>query len=115
MTNMTRKDIINAYEALDRLEKAAWKGSQNDYEEEYHTQGKDLILKLLPPKPELTMEDIDWDPDDYYLVEAEHPDYGTVIMVEKSFYTGYILVVAKDESGVRCINVEPKELTLIGK
>lgn len=115
MTNLTRKEIIDAHNAIEQLSNLAmnpivYKSKRyvvNDY--------KEKILAALPPKPELTMEDIDWDPDDYYLVEAKHPKYGTVIMIEKPIYNGNILIAAKDESGVRCINVEPKTLTLIGK
>ena len=115
MTNLTRKEIIEAHNAIERLANLAM--NPIDYKSKGYVVNdyKEKILTALPPKPELTMEDIDWDPDDYYLVEAKHPNYGTVLMIEKSIYTGLILIAAKDDSGVRCINVEPKELTLIGK
>lgn len=115
MTNLTRKEIIEAHNAIERLANLAMNPIVYKSKGYVVNEYKEKILAALPPKPELTMEDIDWDPDDYYLVEAKHPNYGTVLMIEKSIYTGLILIAAKDESGVRCINVEPKELTLIGK
>lgn len=99
MSEPTRQEIIDAYEALERLEKAAWKGSQNDYEEEYHTEGKDLILQLLPPKPALTMADVVWDEDKCFLAEAEHYKYGKVVMLKKDPFAGNITVLYKDEDG----------------
>lgn len=55
MSELTNGQIREAHDALERLLKAAWRGSENEYEEMYHEQGRDLILKLLPPVPADTL------------------------------------------------------------
>lgn len=82
MNTHNRDQIIRAHEALERLERAAWKGSENEYEEMYHSEAKDIILSVLPPKPAPTMAEIEWDDDKHYLAEAVvTPSYDKVIML----------------------------------
>jgi len=71
MTKPTHKEIIDAYDALDTL-----------CDRVLATRSaKERILKALPPKPQPTMAEIEWDDDKHYLAEAEHPGWGKVIML----------------------------------
>lgn len=76
MTEPTRTDIIRAYEALDDICNLVIMGRgypANEY--------RNLILAALPPKPQPTMAEIEWDDDLHYLAEAENVEWGTVIML----------------------------------
>ena len=79
MSQPTRQEIINAYSALDDLRDNAleWEGikAQKQY---------DAVLKILPPIPRPTMAEVEWDDGLHYLTEAEHPEYGKVIMLFKN-------------------------------
>lgn len=74
MTNPTRKEIIDAHEALDTLCRETGVNTPVN-------ALKWLILKALPPKPQPTMAEIEWDDNKHYLAEAEHPGWGKVIML----------------------------------
>lgn len=70
MSNPTRQEIIEAHAALDELIKFA-----NKYQYYYGDssplfQAED-ILKALPPKPQPTMDDVDWEHDKHFLAVAE--------------------------------------------
>lgn len=110
MTNLTRKDIINAYEALEEL-----------YDYAIVRAGiraqtlRDSITEVMPPKPEPTMEDIEWDVDEHYLAEAEHDLFGEVIMINQSPNTENIWIIIKDDCDTQCVETEPENLTLTGK
>lgn len=112
MTTPNRDQIIRAYEALERLERAAWKGSENEYEEMYHSEAKDIILSILPPKPP-TMDEIEWDDDKHFLAEAEQVSRGHVIMVEV-VDTGEIRCMSKGLGNVTFFLVRPETLTPTG-
>lgn len=74
MSTPTRKQILDAYEALDTLCARA-PGETPVY------AMKSLILSALPPKPRPTMADLEWDDDKHYMTEAEQNMYGNVIML----------------------------------
>lgn len=114
MTTPNRDQIIRAHEALERLERAVWKGSENEYEEMYHSEAKDIILSILPPKPAPTMADIEWNDDKHYLAEAEHPDYGKVIMLGLNSYS-LIDFFAPERYSSRFKDAPPEILTPTGK
>ena len=113
MTTPNRDQIIRAYEALERLERAAWKGSENEYEEMYHSEAKDIILSVLPPKPAPTMAEIEWDDDKHYLAEAEQVARGDVIMLEV-VNTGEIRCMSKGLGTLVFFLVRPETLTPTG-
>lgn len=79
MSNPTRQDIINAYSALDDLRDNAleWEGVKA--QKQYHA-----VLKILPPIPQPTMDEVEWDDDKHFLAEAETPELGKVAMLSKT-------------------------------
>lgn len=81
MSNLTREDIIEAHEALEDMHHIARKTTEKWDEEGITDFWKSLILKALPPKPQPTMAEIEWDDNKHYLAEAEHPGWGKVIML----------------------------------
>ena len=82
MSTPTRQDIINAHEALSSLNHLADNyisfvlGGGDETKEL-----RQAILRALPPKPQPTMAEVEWDEDKHYLAEAEHPGFGKVIML----------------------------------
>ena len=81
MTKPTHQEIIDAYDALDTLcDRVPATRS-----------AKERILKALPPKPQPTMAEIEWDEDEHYLTEAKYLHRGHVIMLTP---TG--------EGGIKC-------------
>lgn len=76
MTNPTRQEIIDAYETLDML-----LGFSEDRNPDLVPERRRIIEKALPPKPQPTMAEIDWDDEKHYLAEAETPELGKVVML----------------------------------
>lgn len=77
MTTPTRREIIDAYKALEELYDWAleWAGTRA------HSR-YGAIRDVLPPKPQPTMAEVEWDDDKHYLAEAIHPLYSYVTMLE---------------------------------
>ena len=69
MSNPTRQEIIEAYRELDML-----LAHYDDYNSERVPECRAIIEKALPPRPQPTMAEIEWDDDKHYLAEAEHAD-----------------------------------------
>lgn len=67
----TRQEIIDAHEELEKLCKRV----------PATRHAKATILNALPPIPQPTMADIEWDDKKHYLAEAEHDYWGKVIML----------------------------------
>lgn len=61
MPNPTRQEIIDAHDALESLCKRL-PGTR---------RAEMAILAALPPKPQPTMDEIEWDDELHYLAEAE--------------------------------------------
>ena len=74
MPNPTRKQIHDAHEALETLCARA-------PEDTPVYAMKSLILAALPPRPQPTMNEIEWDNEKHYLAEAELKGYGPAIML----------------------------------
>lgn len=81
MPNPTREDIIAAHEAAEKLAKLAARQVSYATDEEIANSWKKQILAALPPKPQPTMAEFEWDDDKHYLAEAKHPFYGQVLML----------------------------------
>lgn len=94
MSEPTRQEVIDAYEMLDVL-----LGYAEDHNPDLVPVRRRIIEKALPPKPPLTMADVVWDEDKYFLAEAEHYKYGKVVMLKKDPFAGNITVLYKDEDG----------------
>lgn len=83
MSNPTRQDIIKAHEALTHLidYDLADAYTEADMEEVYERE--QLIREFLPPIPQPTMAEIEWDDDVHHLAEAEHESGDAVVMLWK--------------------------------
>lgn len=82
MSNPTREEIIEAHKALDALDLAAWTTAEDWDDMELSGLWKSQILKALPPKPQPTMDDVDWEQDKHFLAIAEDTrDGGRYIML----------------------------------
>lgn len=112
MTSPTRKQIIDAYDALENLESTIRWENIGKPGKEAIAFWKNTILAALPPKPQPTMAEIEWDDEKHYLAEAENPNWGKVIMLHESFFDGFINVLV----GAGCSRKLPAEhLTLTGR
>lgn len=81
MPNPTRQEILEAHDALEKLsflvEDLAATVEEARRAWNYH----DSVLAALPPKPQPTMAEIEWDDDKHLLAEAEHSCWGKVVML----------------------------------
>lgn len=87
MTNPTRQEIKAAHEALEKLKDRALYAADFFGPVDACLLWKSEILKALPPEPQPTMADVEWDDDRHYLAEAEHKDGRTVIMLTRDSST----------------------------
>lgn len=113
MSNPTRDDILAAHDALIQMSvrlKAGMKSSEHSVQ-----CLREDILKALPPRPKPTMADVEWDDRDHFLAEAEHPEYGKVIMLDMSFITGEVSTLFKKDGVIYSPYVLPENLTPTGK
>ena len=108
MPNPTRQEIINAHEALDLLYKRAAKVVPNSALKTY-------VLAALPPKPRPTMAEVEWDDELHYLAEAEHLQFGKVIMLYKNPAADSIEVIYKNQDGITPSITYPGALTPTGR
>ena len=115
MSQPTRQEIINAHEALEDMHHIARKTTEKWDEEGLTDFWKSLILRALPPKPQPTMAEVEWDDEKHYLAEAEHPDHGKVIMLGKGLFSGLIRITRPKEDGPLWQTVGPETLTPTGR
>lgn len=110
MTNPTRQEIIDAYKALEELYDWAleWAGTRA------HSR-YGAIRDVLPPKPQPTMADVGWDNEKHRFAEAEHPDYGEVLMLQSDLNTGQVRVLLNAYGEFQMLYVSPQNLTPTGK
>ena len=103
MSNPTRQEIISAYDAILELQSLAEDSLQSDIAT-IRTLG-DNIVTVLPRIPKLTIAEVEWDDDEHYLAEAEHPEYGKVIMLSGSRLSGIIKILVRGAyvNGVRTV------------
>lgn len=113
MTQPTRQEIIDAHKALEYLIKNLY---DLPLEEAKHTTSYERLAKFLPPRPQTTMAEIEWDDDKHYLAEAMHPEHNEVLMLVKHCFSGNIGFLYKDEDGYNDIlYTAPENLTPTGK
>lgn len=79
MTNPTRLDIIRAHQTLNDLRIFLTAKGELDSDTIKYTMS--VIKKALPPKPQPTMAEVEWDDELHYLAEADHAAIGKVIML----------------------------------
>lgn len=115
MPNPTRQDIIDAHYALENLEYVARKSAESTEEKDYCTRKRNLILQALPPIPQPTMAETEWDDEKHYLAEAEDESCSSVIMLQQSKETGNIQAILKGTIKSYLIYQRPEHLTPTGK
>ena len=71
MTNPTREQIEAAYYAVERLARLATIPELHPLDEGVVEDYRDMILNILPPKPQPTMAEVEWDDGLHFLAEAE--------------------------------------------
>ena len=76
MANPSRQDIVEAHEALEELRDSAREQAGLRADLQYED-----VLAVLPSKPKLTMNEIEWDDDKHFLAEAELDNGNKVIMI----------------------------------
>lgn len=115
MPNPTRQEILDAHNALGELRDLAEELAVTDGEVQQTRKYHASILAALPPRPRPTMAEIKWDDDKHYLAEAEHPDFGKVIMLGYDPLSGLIRITRPKENGALWQTVEPGTLTPTGR
>lgn len=120
MTSPTRQEIIKAHEALLELSGLAEELAVTEVETRQAWKYHAYILAALPPRPQPTMADVEWDNDKHYLAEAEHPYFGKVIMLGEGPLSGCIRITRfKENSGPKNHALwqiaESETLTLTGR
>lgn len=111
MTTPARQEIIDAHKTLEYLIKNLY---DIPLEEAKHTTSYERLAKFLPPKPQPTMAEIEWDDDKHYLAETEQSKYGQVIMLgldETGFIEFFIPRLGENRYGTVC----PDTLTPTGR
>nr|DAI15213.1 MAG TPA: hypothetical protein [Caudoviricetes sp.] len=115
MTDLTRQEILDAYSALEELKNVALSAADFCGDTEKFLMWKNEILKALPPKPQPTMAEIEWDDEKHYLAEAEHSEYGKVTMVSKAASCGDINYLRTGTNSCLLSLGSPDKLTPTGR
>lgn len=114
MTNPTRQEILDAHEALEELKNVALSAADFCGDTEKFLMWKNEILKALPPKPQPTMAEIEWDDEKHYLAEATSDQFGRVIMLRKG-KEGYIEFIVPGEPECGTLVAYTEYLTPTGR
>ncbi len=109
MSSPTRQEIIDAYEMLDVL-----LGYSEDRNPDLVPERRSIIEKALPPRPQATMAEVEWDDDKHYLAEADHATTRKVIMLHPTS-DGKIECLNKWDGLYRIYWFTPAHLTPTGK
>ena len=115
MPNPTRAQILNAHEALEELKNVALSAADFCGDTEKYLAWKSEIIAALPPLPQPTMAEVEWDDEKHYLAEAEHPGWGKVIMLGMTPVSKVVRTFTKREGACYFPSVPPKSLTPTGK
>lgn len=115
MSNPTRQDIIDAHEALSNLAAFASRYAEDMVEMNQTLDWNETIKAALPPKPQPTMAEVEWDDEEHYLAEAEHPDWGKVVMLYYDGQFNRIQYFCKLDEPNMVVYSDPANLTPTGK
>lgn len=107
MTNPTRKDLIDVQLARQWAE---WNKSCEVSSPEIQAAANFILAHTTPP----TMAEVEWDDEKHYLAEAEHPDFGKVIMLGLNARSLIDFFAPKRYSS-RFKEVPPEDLTPTGR
>ena len=114
MPNPTRQEIVDAYTAVTALARLAEEFTPVRVEE--HKEINDLHLAVraaLPPKPQPTMAEIEWDDKKHYLAEAESESGVKVVMLSQN--RDFIRCIQPPNAGDVVIGVPSEDLTPTGR
>lgn len=114
MPNPTRREIINAHDAVEGLTNAALPTADFCGDTSKFLMWQKDILAALPPRPRPTMAEVEWDDDLHYLAEAESDIFGTVIMLSQN-EDGHIEFFAPKEKSSRTDESLTRTLTPTGR
>ena len=115
MTNPTRQEIIDANSALTSLVCFALSNTSDPDEKDWiKTEGK-AIAAVLPPRPQPTMAEVEWVDDVHCLAEAEHVDWGKVVMLTPAENTCTIRCALQNDEGISIVLFTSSYLTPTGK
>lgn len=112
--NPTRQEILDAHKALQKLLVYALTWG-DDTTSELYRELYGEVLAALPPKPRLTMAEIEWDDSKHYLAEAEHCSLGKVVMLSKIRGGGEIYYIRRGFEGKLLTLAYPNALTPTGR
>lgn len=113
MPNPTRQDIIDAHDALAELRALV---ESNPPRHDTHAEKlESRIFAALPPLPQPTMAEVEWDDEKHYLAEAEHPGWGKVIMLGMTPDSKVVRTLTKKDGAFHFPSVPPKSLTPTGR
>lgn len=115
MSTPTRQEIIDAHKALDEWLHLSLSLSITDKQDNDSLRFQEMIYHALPPLPRPTMAEVEWDDDEHYLAEAEHPEYGKVIMLGMNFFFGRIRIMSTKEKDALWHLAHPESLTPTGR
>ncbi|MBU5654495.1 hypothetical protein KPA07_06160 [Corynebacterium aurimucosum] len=115
MTNPTRQQIINAHEALIELCRLVEELAVTEVQARQAWKRHASIRAALPPKPQPTMADMEWDDDEHYLAEAEHANDYTVMMLKPMRLEPRIKCLAFHFGDFCIVYSDPKDLTPTGR
>lgn len=112
MANPTRKEIIDAHEALLELSDLAEELAVTEVEARQAWKYHASILKVLPPKPRPTMADVEWDDHKHYMAEAEVGEIKLIML--RPDLVGWIRCFDPESSKVMPA-IEPEDVTPTGR
>lgn len=113
--NPTRQEIIEAHQVVKDYIEHELDVAHNEADIKEALRRDELLLKVLPPLPRLTMAEIEWDDEKHYLAEAEHCSLGKVIMLSRSGHRSDIYYLRSGVDG-RVIGLDsPDKLTPTGR
>ena len=110
MTKPTREQILAAHYATEQLVLLATVVRESPAVKDY----REMILKALPPRPQPTMADVEWDDDVHYLAEATHLVYETVLMLGRDSDDA-IKFLALNRADSKTVWGQPRDLTPTGR
>ena len=115
MPNPTRQEIINANNALAALVCVALSNTSDPHEKDWIRTIARALTAALPPKPRPTMAEVEWDDEEHYLAEAEHVDWGKVVMLYYDGQFNRIQYFCKLDEPNMVVYSDPANLTPTGK
>lgn len=110
MSNPTREEIINAHKALEDLQNVAMNAADFCSDTVLYTQWKKQILAALPPRPQPTMAETQWNDNKHRLAEAEYVNGGTVVMLAMHKECDEIKCLTTADDSFRIIYLKPDHL-----